>query len=379
MRALIVGFGRAGKELHLECLTKFVSALTETNVLNEIGVIDPNQKRDAKLPMVKFMASMADARDFSPNDTVVHVCTPPDLRLSIMREAVHFGFKNFIIEKPLALSIPEADSILQIERESDLKVVVVSPWLSSPLMKELQNIVLEEKLGKLLSVVVRHDKPRFIRSLTNTSHSTAFDVELPHGLGIAFSLAGKPHQIIASHCYDLAIDSSIVPHMGGAGVAYVHANTVLSLVSSNLMATERTRTVSVAFENGTAILHLPTSGDDSHSCLRTFNSGGDLLDFKRCLEEPLVRALGDYYSYFRGERKKPQSDTELHSSIVMAVVQAKVSCGLVCNGLTHATSPLRRAVNSVHTLPATNIKTKDGNPNGFSPMNGKLPYFQGVI
>lgn len=65
------------------------------------------------------------------------------------------------------------------------------------------------------------DKARFRRSLTGGTHRHAFEVEVPHALGVLLRLLGDG-EVCAASWSDLRLGERVVPHMGGARLALRH-------------------------------------------------------------------------------------------------------------------------------------------------------------
>lgn len=79
---------------------------------------------------------------------VVHNCTPNDLHAPIAAAALRAG-KHVICEKPLALSVPEAEPLIALAAESGLTVAVPFVYRYHPLVREAQARVLGGALGRV--------------------------------------------------------------------------------------------------------------------------------------------------------------------------------------------------------------------------------------
>jgi predicted dehydrogenase len=222
---------------------------------------------------VTVTASIADAsRLVSPPSTVVHVCTPPASRVPVLTELAERGFVKLVVEKPLATDHTELDGIIGLCRRHDLDLVVVSHWLHADLTHRLRQLVGERTLGRLLSVTVAQDKPRFLRSLTTEGHPTAFDVEVPHALGVVLDLAG-PARLLDARWTDMRCGDTVRPRMGGARLTLAHGSGVRSEITSDLTAPVQRRSITLTFRHGRAIGHYPLSENDDHAQLMIHGAG----------------------------------------------------------------------------------------------------------
>ena len=83
---------------------------------------------------------------------LVHVNTPPDVRLEVMEAAEAAGVSALIIEKPLAIQAEDYLAILEFSRRCRLKVAINHQLHFHPRRKHLQELVGEGAIGE----------PRFI-------------------------------------------------------------------------------------------------------------------------------------------------------------------------------------------------------------------------
>ncbi len=83
---------------------------------------------------------------------LVHVNTPPDVRLEVMEAAEAAGVGALIIEKPLAIQAEDYLAILEFSRRCRLKVAINHQLHFHPRRKHLQELVGEGAIGE----------PRFI-------------------------------------------------------------------------------------------------------------------------------------------------------------------------------------------------------------------------
>lgn len=83
-----------------------------------------------------------------PTIDVVNICTPSGLHTSIAVEAAK-AKKHVIVEKPIALTLEDANLMIQTCRENNVKLAVVHPNRFRPVVQELKKLMNEGRFGKL--------------------------------------------------------------------------------------------------------------------------------------------------------------------------------------------------------------------------------------
>ena len=79
---------------------------------------------------------------------IVSICTPTGLHAMLAIQAAEAG-KHVILEKPIAMSLEEADSIIDACRKNNVKLSIVHPNRYRPVVKELKEILDSGALGKI--------------------------------------------------------------------------------------------------------------------------------------------------------------------------------------------------------------------------------------
>ena len=266
MQSLVVGLGRAGAGLHLPVLAKARSCEPQLFGDRDVVGCDPCRRPAHRPGLVTTAGIGAAAALLDPAGTVVHICTPPTDRHAVITELAELGFRNLIVEKPLASDADDLARIIRVRRKHRLHVEVVEPWLASSLTGRLVELTRSGVLGAPKSITIVQNKPRFRRSLTAPGHPTAFDVELPHGVALALRLAGAARVTHATGS-DLEVDGRFSARMGGANIRLRHNSGVHTEISSDLTCPVRERRITVDFAHGRAVGHFAVSDDDDHSQL----------------------------------------------------------------------------------------------------------------
>jgi predicted dehydrogenase len=274
LHSFIVGMGRAGEGLHLPSLSKVRALAPGLLAPAPVVVFDPFRP-PIDAPGVITVDSLEEARrHVPPSHTVVHLCTPPDARASMLHRLAGLGFRKIIVEKPLALDLAGLAAVARIRRRWGLEITVATHWLDSALTRRLRASVAEQNFGRLRDIRIAQRKPRFTRSIAAPHHPTAFDVEVPHALAVVLSLAGGA-RITGASCEDMVTDQLRLPHLGRARLWLEHYSGVRTEIDSDLTSPVRERRITLEFDGATLIGHYPCSEDD-HTCqLRSIAAGGD--------------------------------------------------------------------------------------------------------
>lgn len=315
MRSLIIGLGKSGAGLHLPVLLR-----ARGDRVPVVGV-DPSGVPD--VPGLLAAPSIADAaRLLDPRDTVVHVCTPPTIRASVLIELAEHGFRHVLVEKPLATGVRELAEVLALRDR--LRMLVVAPWLASELTRALVGLTHGGTLGELRTVSVAQHKPRFHRSAGTPGHPTAFDVELPHAIGVALRLAGTA-EVTAASCTDLRLGDVRTRWLGRARLRLRHASGASSRFASDLTAPVRARRITMRFTHGTVTGHYPISADDDTAQLIV--TTGNERRHTAFRDDALGAFLLDAYRRFARPGDPGREDLDLAANVVRLLTAAKELCG----------------------------------------------------
>ncbi|WP_243787954.1 Gfo/Idh/MocA family oxidoreductase [Saccharopolyspora gloriosae] len=267
LHSLVVGLGRAGAGLHLRVLAQARELDRDLFRPGAIIACDPAPRARRALTGVIVAESVRAAAELvSPARTVVHLCTPPVDRPALLTELAELGFRQVIVEKPLASDLAGLAEINRLRSRYGMRLAVVAHWLDAELTRRLAELVDRRTLGQLRSISFHQHKPRFTHSISTHGHPTAFDVEIPHALGAALRLAGSA-ELLDAGSTDMRFADLVLPGMGGARLALRHHQGVRTDISSDLTAPVRERRVELVFERGRAVGHYPLSDQDHHAQL----------------------------------------------------------------------------------------------------------------
>lgn len=322
MQTLIVGFGRAGHGLHWSVLKRLRRTEAGAALMSAqppvVYDFDPDTPHlaDDDVTSVPDLARAAELLD--PKDTVVHLCTPPVARLELLEQLADLGFTRFLVEKPLAVAQSDLPAIDALRRGRGLRMTVVAHWLHSALTQRLRKVIAEGELGTLETVFIAQRKPRVTRTLATKGHPTAFDVELPHSIGLVLSLAGEG-EAVGAELHDMHVEEAVVPEMGAARLLMSHHNGAQTEIFTDLASPIRERVIRLGFSEGWAVGHFPISESDDYAHLATSADDGADTVFR---DDSLARFLLHAYEEFAtGADLEP--DFQLNMRVTSVIAEAK--------------------------------------------------------
>lgn len=330
-RSLIVGFGHAGRDLHLRCLRKAWVRYRDEDIFDEtVGVVERRAAERGFQWREEFAVfpALSEVRGFDPDVTVVHICTAPPDHLPAFREVAARGYRKILVEKPVTTSEWELLEILDLAQRRALDIQVAANWLSSSLTARLSDLVTSGRFGRLLALRVEQHKPRFTRTLMHRHHRTAFEVEMPHQVALALYLGGTDSKLLNAATSPMRVDGMTIPHMGTAEIRLLHGNRIPSLLQSDLTATIRMRTVNLRFPDCHVVGYYPVSADDDYSRLTITDPASRPLESELMVDDPMTTWLRDCYRHFAGRGPRPSSDLRFAAEVVSIICQAKALCGV---------------------------------------------------
>lgn len=290
---------------------------------------EASRRKDAHSCGVEVFRDLDEVKGFDPTNTVVHVCTPPGNRVSVLEKIAALGFKKALVEKPLVTSLHELEVIKRLHSVLSINLLVVNTWLWSTLTARLEGLIMSGQHGDLQQISVEQHKPRVLRTLSDAGHHTAFDVEMPHQVALALHLAGTTDvRVVDSAVSDLCVGPRVVPNMGTASLRMMHANRSESTMFSDLTATARERRIILRLNGARVEGHYPVNASCSISRLAIYGTDDRLICAELLNDDPLTNCFLQTYRYFSGKNNRSPSDLRFNSVVVEAISEAKNRCGL---------------------------------------------------
>ncbi len=117
-----------------------------------IAAADPNEAaRQAfaaryRVPALADLASLLE----NPAVDVISICTPSGLHARQAIQAAQAG-KHIVVEKPMALNLPEADAIIAACRAAGVKLTVISQLRFTDAVRQSRAALAAGRLGRLVS------------------------------------------------------------------------------------------------------------------------------------------------------------------------------------------------------------------------------------
>lgn len=142
MNFAIIGCGFIAK--------KHAKAIQETEGTKLVAICDKVPKN------MDFFEQAYDAKPYvdvaemfeKENIDVVCICTPTGLHATLAIQSAH-AKKHIVLEKPMAMTLDEADQVIEACRMNQVKLSIVHPNRYRPVVQELRNIVDNQLLGKI--------------------------------------------------------------------------------------------------------------------------------------------------------------------------------------------------------------------------------------
>lgn len=195
----VIGTGWCGG-IRAETLAK--SALVDKLHICEI--------RPERLAEVKALTNPATATsDYhdiiaNPAIEVVYISTTPETsHYPIARDCLKAG-KNVLLEKPIALELWEADELIALARDRDVKFTIGYSQRFNPKIAYAKKSIAEGKLGRVVNVMVsRHLSRNLGKKIANRVKLSPAAMESTHDLDFVFWLLApaKPVKVYSQGAY----------------------------------------------------------------------------------------------------------------------------------------------------------------------------------
>lgn len=199
LEVAVIGTGWCGG-IRAETLSK--SALVDALHICEI--------RPERLAEVKALTNPASATlDYAdivanPAIRVVYISTTPEgTHYPIARDCLKAG-KHVLLEKPIAMEFWEADELIQIARQQNVKFTIGYSQRFNPKIAYAKKAIAEGRLGKVVNVMVsRHLSRNLGKKIANRVKLSPAAMESTHDLDFVFWLLepAKPVKIYSQGAY----------------------------------------------------------------------------------------------------------------------------------------------------------------------------------
>jgi len=209
VRCGILGLGRAGWSLHVETLRERHDAVI-------VAVADPLAERGAEAReqlgcrVHRTLGSMLRQDDVE----VVVVATPSACHGRDSRKALRAS-KHVVVEKPMAVSLREADGMIETAEHAGRKLFVHQNYRYSKLFVHLKQAIREGLLGPLYHV--RHYDASFMRrndwQTLARNGGGVLNNKCPHDLDILLQLVDSPVRQVMGDLRRIASAGDVEDHV----------------------------------------------------------------------------------------------------------------------------------------------------------------------
>lgn len=140
----IIGTGLAAKNLHLPALKKLKNKYEIIAVANR-----SKAKAEDFVKLIGNVSYYLDYKDLLKRNDIeaVLIAVPIDLNYKIAADSLKYD-KHVILEKPLAASLSEADRLIKLEKESQLKAMVAENFYFKKAYRKVKKYIEEGRIGQ---------------------------------------------------------------------------------------------------------------------------------------------------------------------------------------------------------------------------------------
>jgi predicted dehydrogenase len=175
-----------------------------------VGKLHICESRPDRLAEVKKLTNPAtatlDYQDIvkNPNISVVYICTTPEqTHFPIARDCLQAG-KHVLLEKPIALELWEADTLITLAKRGNLKFTIGYSQRFNPKLAYAKKKISDGTLGKPVSVMVsRHLSRSLGKKISSRGRLSPATMESTHDLDFVFWLLepAKPVRVYSQGAY----------------------------------------------------------------------------------------------------------------------------------------------------------------------------------
>lgn len=188
----LVGCGAVAQARHIPALLKIKSAKI-------IAICDKDevlaQKVTKRFNIGKYYVDFAEMLESEQLD-IVDITVSPRAHAALAIQAMKAGC-HVLIEKPIAESVKEADEVLSVAKEKDVKLCVVHNNLFAPPVLKAKSMIQRGLLGEVTGIDIKTPWPRNFESIADKDHwyhklpGGLFGEILPHAIYLAIDFLGK--------------------------------------------------------------------------------------------------------------------------------------------------------------------------------------------
>lgn len=289
---------------------KHIDAITKTEGAELVAVCDPNPERLEEMRGITSAATYPDLPTLlaqQPNVDVICICAPSGLHAKLALEAAQAG-KHLVLEKPVTLSLEDAELLRQAVRWGGIKATVVHPNRYRPAIRRLKAALEQNLFGKLshINVTVRWNRSQAYYDQSAWRGTIAMDGgvlmnQAIHGLDLLQWLFGPVEEIksiVATRLRNIEAEDVAIAaiRLENGALGVIEAAT--TVFGHNLE-----ETISVFGENGYAVIGGKTANwiqhwvcasmtqEETETLIREVEQDPYGIPGHRCIIEDMVRAI----------------------------------------------------------------------------------------
>lgn len=148
LNAAVIGVGNMGQH--------HARVYYELPEVNLVAIADRDVK-NARILANKYQCNLYENYKKMLNQEridLVSIAVPTPLHKKIAIDVLNSG-KHLLLEKPIASTISEAEQIIKIAKRKKLKFTVGHIERYNPAVKKLKEVINQDKLGKIISIVIK--------------------------------------------------------------------------------------------------------------------------------------------------------------------------------------------------------------------------------
>jgi predicted dehydrogenase len=116
----------------------------------------------------RYYKSLSELIEWGKID-LVDICTPPQTHAALAIQAMKAGF-NVLIEKPMTMTVKDAEQIVECRKSTGIKAGVIHNWLFDVPVLEADYLVKKGYLGDIFNVEIEALNTKYDSMVTNERH-----------------------------------------------------------------------------------------------------------------------------------------------------------------------------------------------------------------
>jgi myo-inositol 2-dehydrogenase/D-chiro-inositol 1-dehydrogenase len=180
--------------------------LSRSALVSKLHICDVKPDRLAEVQKITDATATADYQDIinNPRILAVYICTTPEqTHFPIARDCLQAG-KHVLLEKPIALELWEADTLITLAKRGNLKFTIGYSQRFNTKIAYAKKKIVDGTLGKVVSVLVsRHLSRSLGKKIASRVRLSPVVMESTHDLDFVFWLLepAKPVRVYSQGAY----------------------------------------------------------------------------------------------------------------------------------------------------------------------------------